>query len=74
MHEYRAIHSSIREKFVDGSHPKLSLSNDSNNPSTCLSASDILPRSDSTLRRGSVTTRATTPASWLMEFIKCIRA
>jgi hypothetical protein len=34
--------------------PKLSASRDSNNPLTCLSASDILPRSDST--------RATTPA------------
>lgn len=30
--------------FVDGSHPKLSLNNPSNNPSTCLPASDILAR------------------------------
>ena len=44
-----------REKFADGSHPKPSASRLSNNPSTCLPASDILPRSDST--------RATTPTN-----------
>lgn len=37
MHEYRAIHSpKVREIFVDGTfYEKLSVSNDSNNPSTC---------------------------------------
>jgi hypothetical protein len=54
MHEARAFHSFIREKFVDGLHQKLSASKLSNNPSTCLSASDILSRKNST--------RATTPA------------
>jgi hypothetical protein len=64
--ESRVFHSpKVREKFVDGLHPKLSLNNDSNNPSTCLLASDILPRTKSPSRlaaSGSASTRATTPA------------
>src|SRR5260221_711679 len=44
-----------------GIYPKLSDSRLSNNPSTCLSLSPILPRSDST--------RATTPASVLLSIL-----
>jgi hypothetical protein len=70
MREYRATHSRIREKFVDGGlHPKLSASPSVklrasrlwNNPSACLPASAMRARREAPLERsvrGSDSTRA----------------
>lgn len=55
MRGHETRNARLLRKPVRSFHEKLFANRLSNNPSTCLSASDILPRSDST--------RATTPAN-----------